>query len=143
MESRIEELLAKYWEGETTLDEENELKAYFKENPSLTPTGLFFRSLKKTAEVESEKPFVIPGRKQVWRRLSMAATIVMGITVGAYVLQNPGTNDDFEIDDPEEAYEIARSVLMKMSSSLNEGQTHSQQLEKLNKAEEIIKEEKL
>lgn len=143
MESRIERLLEKYWEGETSLEEEQELKEYFKENPSLTPTGLFFRSLKKTSEITSPRGFKVPVKRPGRTRLSIAATILIGITLGGLFLRDAENRNDFEVDDPEEAYEIARTVLMKMSNSLNEGQTHSCQLQKLNKAEEIIKEEKL
>lgn len=143
MESRIEQLLEKYWEGETSLAEETELKAYFKKNPSLTPTGLYFRSVNKTAEVTSEQKFTTPGRKFWKSRFSIAATIAIGVTVGAVILQDAGKRNDFEINDPEEAYQIAQQVLMKMSASLNKAQEPTTQLKKLNKAEEIIKEEQL
>ncbi len=143
MESRIEELLSKYWEGETSLTEEAELKEYFKENPSLAPIGLYFRSVQKTAEVTSEKKFKHPGRRFNRTNLSIAATITIGILVGAFVFQDSNKQNDFEIEDPEQAYEIARTVLMKMSSNINEAQIHTTQLKKINKAEELIKEEKL
>lgn len=141
MESRISELLEKYWDGETSLAEEEELKAYFRENPSLTPTGLYFRGVNKTAEVKSSREFTKPGRSFWKSRFSIAATIAIGVTVGALILQDAGKRNDFEIEDPEEAYEIARTVLMKMSSNLNEGQQPATQLKKLNKAEELITEE--
>lgn len=143
MESRIEVLLSKYWEGETSLADEKELKEYFTQNPSLTPTGLYFRSVRKTSEVKSERPFKRPGRRISWTNLSIAATISIGILVGAFVFQDSNKRNDFEIEDPEQAYEIARTVLMKMSSNINEAQLHTTQLKKINQAEEIIKEEKL
>ena len=143
MESRIEELLARYWEGETTLKEEEELKMYFQGNPSLTPTGMYFRSVKKTAEVTSAQKFKKPGKRFSRTNLSIAATITVGILVGAFVFQDSNKKNDFEIEDPEEAYEIARTVLMKMSSNLNEAQTHTTQLKKINKAEELVKDQQL
>ena len=142
MESRIEELLTKYWDGETTLREEEELKAYFKDNPSLTPTGLYFRGIKKSAEIESDRKFRKPGSWFSQSRYAVAATVAIGILVGALILRDTAKND-FEVEDPEEAYAIAQLVLQKMSASLNEAQTHSLQLKKINKAEEIIKEEQL
>ncbi len=143
MGSQIDKLMDKYWSGTSTLQEEEELKVYFQQNPSLTPAGLYFRSLKKSAEVESSKPFAHPKRrlKRTW--LSVAATILIGITVGAVVWQDASKKNDFEIDDPQEAYEITRKALMLMSSSLNEGQVYASELKKLNKAEQIIKEQKL
>lgn len=142
-QARIDELLAKYWNGETSLDEEEELKAHFSKNPSLAPTGLYFRSLNKRAEVKTVKNFQKPGRWFTKSRLSIAATIAIGVTVGAIILQDAGKRNEFEINDPEEAYRIAQTVLMKMSSNLNEAELHTGQLKKLNKAEELIKEEQL
>ena len=148
MESRIEqarldELLAKYWDGETSVAEENELKAHFSKNPSLTPTGLFFRSVSKKAEVKAERKFQNPGRWFTKTKFSIAATIAIGVTVGAIILQDAGKRNEFEINDPEEAYRIAQTVLMKMSSNLNEAESHTVQLKKINKAADLIKEEQL
>lgn len=148
MESRIEqarldELLAKYWDGETSVAEENELKAHYSENPSLTPTGLFFRLVSKKAEVKAERKFQNPGRWFTKTKFSIAASIAIGVTVGAIILQDAGKRNEFEINDPEEAYRIAQTVLMKMSSNLNEAESHTVQLKKINKAEELIKEEQL
>lgn len=139
MESRIDELMEKYWAGTTSLQEEEEIKVYFKENPSLAPTGLYFRSLKKSAEVESKRRFVSPKKRFTKSRFSVAATIAVGIAVGAIALQESNKQNQFEITDPQEAYEITRKALMQMSSSLNEGQTYSGELKKLNKAEELLK----
>ena len=138
MGSQIDKLMEKYWAGTTSLQEEEEIKVYFKENPSLAPTGLYFRSLKKSAEVESKKSFSTP-KRHLMRRFSVAATIIIGIAVGAVALQDANRQNDFEIDDPQEAYEIARTVLMKMSSSLNEGKAYSGELKKLYKAKELLK----
>ena len=143
MESRIETLLEKYWAGETSLGEEEELKVYFKNNPSLAPTGLYFSALSKERKVESKRSFKRPERRFFRKSWSVAASLVVGVTIAALALQDVNSRNDFEVNDPEEAYEIARTVLMKMSTSLNEGKTHSTQLKKINKAEEIIKEEKL
>lgn len=143
MESRIEELLTKYWAGDTSLQEEEELKAYFKANPSLTPTGMYFRGLNKNAEIESPKVFKRPGGWFSGSKIAVAATITIGILVGSMILRDTGKKHDFEVTDPQQAYEIAQVVLGKMSASLNEAQAHSTQLKKLNRAEEIIKEAQL
>ena len=138
MGSQIDKLMEKYWAGTTSLKEEEEIKDFYKKNPSLAPTGLYFRSLKKSGEVESKKPFSTP-KRHLMKRFSVAATIIIGIAVGAVALQDANKQNDFEIDDPQEAYEIARTALMKMSSSLNEGKAYSGELIKLNKAEELLK----
>ena len=119
------------------------MREYFKANPSLTPTGMYFRALDKHAEIESARAFRKPGRWIDARKLMVAATIVMGILVGTVILRDTGRKHDFEVSDPQQAYEIAQTVLVKMSASLNEAQMHSTQLKKLNKAESIIKEAQL
>lgn len=143
MESRIEKLLAKYWDGETSLQEEEELKAYFKANPSLTPTGLYFSGLNKDAEVSSPVAFKKPGSWFARSKYAVAATITVGVLVGTLILQETGKKNDFEIKDPEQAYQIAQTVLAKMSTSLKKGQAHATQIKKINKAEEILKETQL
>ncbi len=143
MESRIEELLTKYWAGETSLQEEEELKGYYKANPSLAPTGLYFRGLSKEAKVVSAKGFKRPGSWYSRSKFAVAATIAIGILVGTMILRDTGRKNNFEIDDPEQAYELAQTVLAKMSTSLNKGQEHTTQLNKISQAEEIIKEAQL
>lgn len=139
MESPIDKLMEKYWTGTTSLQEEENIKGFYKKNASLDPMGMYFRSLKKSREVESEKPFSTP-KNYLMRKWAVAATILIGIAVGAVALQDANKQNDFEIDDPEEAYEIARTALMKMSFSLNEGSTYSGELKKINKVEELLKE---
>lgn len=143
MESRINQLLEKYWAGETTLQEEKELKSYFRKNPSLTPTGLFFQGLDQTATQSSSKAFTKPGGWFQQTKYAVAATITLGIIVGALILRDSGRQHDFEITDPQQAYEIAQTVLGSMSASINEAKQHTLQLKKLNKAENIIKQEQL
>ena len=143
MESRIEQLLEKYWVGTSSLREEEEIKAYFRANPSLSPTGMYFRGLRKMSEATPPKAFRKPGSWFLRSKLAVAATISVGILVGTLILRDTGKKHDFEIRDPQQAYEIAQTVLGKMSASLNEAQMHSTQLKKLNRAEEIIKEAQL
>lgn len=143
MESQIDELIEKYWEGNTSLEEEKQIKAYFKENPSLAPQGLYFRDLEQKSKIRSNQKFANPGKKTLKAWMSVAATISIGVFVGLMVLRDAGQRNDFEIEDPQEAYEITKKALMMMSTSLNEGQVYSTELQKLNKAEEILKEQNL
>ena len=140
MESRIKDLLEKYWAGETSLDEEKIIKQYFKENPALTDEGQYFRAM--DAQPEAVYRGEIPGKKKILNRqwLSVAATIAIGIMVAVVALDNTRKEDPFAITDPQEAYEVTRQALMLLSSNLNESKQYSGELKKINKAEEIIKE---
>lgn len=138
MDLRIEKLKQKYWAGETTLAEEKELKDYFKENPSLSKDGRYFAEVKKQQQVKPVHSFTHPGRrkKQTW--LSMAAAILILITIGFFVFQNENKQDQFAVQDPQEAFEITKASLLMISEGLNKGKTYSQELNKINEAKEII-----
>ena len=58
--------------------------------------------------------------------------------MGLFVMQNNNKPDQFAVEDPKEAFEITRASLMMVSERLNKGKTYSQELDKINKAKEII-----
>lgn len=138
MDLRIEKLKQKYWAGETSLAEEKELKAYFKENPSLSKDGSYYAELKKQQQLKPVHSFIHPGRKKRQTWMSMAAAILILITVGFFVFQNDNKQDQFAAQDPQEAFEITKASLMMISEGLNKGKTYSQELNKINEAKEII-----
>jgi hypothetical protein len=136
MDSRIEMLKEKYWAGETTLAEEKELKQYFAGKPSLSAEGRLFRQIGKETQIKPEQPFVHPSgnRKRSW--LAAAAVVVLLLSSGIFLLHEP--EDRYAVKDPQEAYEITRASLMKVSEGLNKGRTYTLELEKIEKAKETI-----
>jgi hypothetical protein len=142
MGSRIDELLEKYWQGETTLQEEKELKEHFKASGDVSATSQYMNMLSHSGQKESNKPFTHPGKKirQTW--LSIAASIVLGVSVAFWVLNDARNQREYVIDDPQEAYEMTRKALFMMSATLNEGASYSQPLTKINEVQELIKETK-
>ena len=135
MESQIDELLNKYWKGESSLEEEKLLKGHFKENPSLTGEGAYFRYLSNeknttlTASANSKKA------KKNW--LSAAATVTVGLITALLVFNN-ANKDPFAEEDPEKAMEATRKALLMIGSSLNQCQNHTLELIKINKAKEEL-----
>lgn len=139
MESRIEELMAKYWEGKTTLEEEAEIKLFYKENPSLTKSGDYFMNVRKRTSVKSQVKFDHPGKRFSSVRWSAAAAIVIGVMTAVLVLRDANDHSVYTVEDPKEAYEITRKALLMVSSGLNEGTDYSaRELKRINEAEEII-----
>ncbi|MFY0601099.1 MAG: hypothetical protein JXR03_15590 [Cyclobacteriaceae bacterium] len=139
MESQIKELIAKYWEGETTLEEEREVKQYFKTNPQLTPSGDYFSKVRKLSSEHSKGRFSHPGKKKLMVRWSAAAAILIGVSTAIFVLQDTQRTQNYLVEDPKEAYEITRNALLMVSSGLNNGTAYSaNELKKINEAEEII-----
>lgn len=140
MESPMDKLLKKYWAGETSLKEEQAIRSYFQENPNLTAQSNYFRAL----ESMRKKPDVAFSHPEKARRVrktqwSVAATIFIGILAAALIVRDVRQQQrEFAVDDPKEAYEITRKALLMISSGLNQGKVYSQEINHINKAEEII-----
>ena len=142
MGSRINNLLKKYWQGDTSKSEELELHSHFSINPSLTSEGKYFREINKMKSSEPDHRFLHPGRSQRKKWWSVAATLAVGIAVGLLVMQDISKRNQFLVEDPEEAYEITKKALMMISSSMNEGASYTGEMKKFNEAEELIKNKK-
>ena len=138
MESRIEELLNKYWQGNTTLQEEAELKNYIQKSEIGTPMAQYVAQLKKQQQVLPNRAFEHPGKKQRQTWLSIAASLVLGISVAFWVLNDAKSQREYVIEDPQEAYEMTRKALFMVSATLNEGAAYSQPLSKINEAQDLI-----
>jgi len=137
MESRIDTLLRKYWNGETTLDEEKELKQYHqdKEEP-LSGTERYFDEIAKVREVHNKVLFKYPVRNTV-KWYALAASVALIVSVSVFFLKEEQSNE-YIVDDPKEAYEVTRKALLMISEGLNEGTHYTAEIKRLNKAQEFI-----
>ena len=128
---RIDHLLEKYWQTETTVEEERELKAYFAQHPETGgATAGYFLFLENEARTDapdlgSVKEAVVV--KPLWKRyLSIAASILL-ICVAIFSLQKISRDDQIsvqhanihEIEDPDEAYEQAKQALLLVASKMH------------------------
>lgn len=125
---KIKILLEKYFEGETSVIEENELRTYFS-SPNVAPPleqykpifGYF--SIAKEQQFEQDIPLKTKKRKVVaW--LSVAASIVVLIGVGtfAYFNYNQTQNEDLgTYDSPEQAFRETQKALALLSDHVNTG----------------------
>jgi hypothetical protein len=126
--NKMEALLEKYFDGETGIAEENELKDYFSSSnvaPHLEqykPLFGYFTEAKQQKLV-SEVPLVSKKRKMAW--LSIAASIVVILGVGTYTYFNTntvGANKELgTYDDPEEALQATQKALAMLSNHVNVG----------------------
>lgn len=126
---RMEALLEKYFEGETSIAEENELKEYFSSSnvapdfEQYLPLFGYFTEAKEqkftnNVTLISKKP------KALW--LSIAASVVVLIGVGAYTYFNSMETEKASkelgtYDDPEEAFEATQKALAMLSNNVNVG----------------------
>ncbi len=161
---KTDELLKKYWEGKTTLDEENWLKEHVDWDGSKSGSEIYFNHLKNKSEEkitdgdfdkqvldqinqQKTKTRSFPGN--YWR---VAAAFILLITAGIVLNKlTPDkpreklTGNEIVIvdtyDDPEKAYEETKKALMFLSGKLNEGAAYTLEIKKFNESQEILKNE--
>lgn len=125
MKTRIEELVQKYWEANTTLDEEKELKSLLKESQGYEEEKSLFGILEEYQKVESNSlkvPNPKPARNIQWQWLGWAASIA--IIAGSW-----GAWQSYQTQKQEElAYQEVMEALALIQNNLHKGQ---QQLEPL------------
>lgn len=125
MKTRIEELVQKYWEANTTLDEEKELKSLLKESEGYEEEKSLFGILEEYQKVESNSLKVAnpkPARNIQWQWLGWAASIA--IIAGSW-----GAWQSYQTQKQEElAYLEVMEALALIQNNLHKGQ---QQLEPL------------
>lgn len=125
---RIEILIEKYFEGETSIAEEKELKAYFSSSDvaqhleQYKPVFGYF-SQAKQEQFTATIPLKSKRRKIVaW--LSVAASVVVMLGIGFFAYQNtsePTQENLGVIDDPEIAFKETQKALALISKHVNTG----------------------
>ncbi|MEL6721243.1 MAG: hypothetical protein AAFP82_21260 [Bacteroidota bacterium] len=155
---KIEELLEKYFEGETSISEERQLKAYFNSgqvaNKFLPYQDLFqyFDVAKqvsfegKVSKLEPRNAHSSVSRNKMFTWLSIAASIALVIGLWFYY---PSQQEDpqiaeidwsqYEPEDPEEALEYTIAAMKLLSSKLNGGaKKAAKELDRIADIEEVI-----
>lgn len=140
---KIEILLEKYFDGETTIAEENELKIYFSSSDVAQHLehyqGMFgYFSAAKEQKFEQELPLKTKARNKVaW--LSVAATIVILLGMFTFFNQNISQSQDLgTYDDPEKAFQETQKALNLLSKNVNVGVGGMQYVQEYQKSTELI-----
>lgn len=150
MESRKTKiLLDKYWEGKTTLEEEQQLDAHFAgEIPSgneLAGYSTLFQYRKALREDDSEQfdlgfldeqqvdNSVLPIRTSIdltgWKRWAMIATVAIILAVASVTYQWPRTQTlTAQSEEMERAYTETLAALQLVAEKLNEGNSSIREL---------------
>lgn len=126
---KIEQLLDKYFEGQTSIAEEKDLKNYFSQ-PNVAQHLKHYQSVfgyfSKSKELQFEKTIPLPSKKRssvVW--LSVAASVVIMIGVGTFAYFNsekPVVSGKFgTYDNPELALKETKKALDLISKNVNVG----------------------
>ncbi|MDI5898393.1 hypothetical protein [Flavobacterium yafengii] len=125
---KIEDLLEKYFQGETSIAEENELRNYFSSSnvaqhlEQYKPIFGYF-SLAKGHQFTPEIPLQSKKRNVAW--ISIAASVVVLLGIGTYAYYSADvvtkSKDLGTYDDPEEAFRATQKALSLLSDNVNVG----------------------
>ncbi len=139
--NKIENILEKYFQGETTIAEENQLKEYFSSSDvaqhleQYKPMFGYFSQVKQQQSTQNLEnlalsetiPLKTKKRNVAW--LSIAASVVVLLGIGTYLLVSeesaaPALTAQSELgtyDDPEEALKETQKALALLSNNVNVG----------------------
>ena len=142
---KIETLLEKYFQGETSIAEENELKNYFSSSDvaqhleQYQPIFGYF-SQAKLHRFTPEIPLQSKKRNVAW--ISIAASVVVLLGIGTFTYFNdfePKANQDLgTYENPELALQETQKALAMLSNHVNVGVGSVQYLEEFNNSKAII-----
>ncbi|MDF9796159.1 hypothetical protein OKW21_001422 [Catalinimonas alkaloidigena] len=163
---KIEQLLDKYWDGDTSLEEEQILQNFFTEvevPEHLQGVAILFRKLRtdrqfKTLDDRFDETIIhkIEKSDSAWSfrtllRIAAAVTLLLlsVFLVKDYIYDQTGEtaevpeNLENSYEDPKLAYEQTKQALLLISSMMNEGAQHIEKLENFSDAQEKVKENTL
>ncbi len=123
--ANIEKLLDRYFEGETTLMEEQQLRDFFQHEsvpPHLAPYAAMFKGFAKAQQETSSREVSLPEsiqKRSVWI-WSIAASFVVALGIGSMLyFQNDGLSP--EQQEALAAYQEAKKTMLLLSENLNKG----------------------
>ncbi len=132
--SNIEKLLEKYFEGETTISEEKELKVYF--TRETVPSHLerykdMFQYFSEESTITATKDLKLnTGRTRTYTWVGIAASVAL--IAGIFLTKTTPSEPIDTFEDPEIALQETKKILNLVSQYMNEGK---QELVYLNKFE--------
>lgn len=140
---RIEIILERYFEGKTTIAEEEELKAYFSSSDvaqHLEQYKPLFRYFSEAKEQRLHQVVPLPSKKRYVAWLSIAASAVILLGVGTFTYFNYDTaNDDLgTYDDPHQALIETQKALSLLSNNVNKGVESVQYIQEYENAKDKV-----
>jgi|WetSurMetagenome_2_1015567.scaffolds.fasta_scaffold231693_2 hypothetical protein len=153
----IKILLEKYFDGQSTLREEQELSDYFKEEEIPSPMKqqfMLFRTWKEEVpagmegfesrlagfiDAQQEAP-IRKIRSGFYQRLAVAATVAVLIGISALmIIQNNWRHNRDTYEDPQQAYAEAQKTLLYVAEKMNRGIEPLSAVSKINAGNEHLK----
>lgn len=141
MEShKIKQLLEKYFEGVTSIQEEKELKQYFSSSniaPELKQYQDLFGYFHKQKNVQSQRPLQIKSSKKI-KWLWAVASIVILLGLGTPFLKPKPMPNLGSFDSPELALEETHKALSLIAENLNQGKQKMQYIQEYENTKKYI-----
>lgn len=149
-------LLQRYFDGETTEAEEQQLNAYFQSGQvaeELAEYTEFFGGIAELSNVEDDPTieddvmdYILESEyrdktkyRTMWKTVTGIAASIIIVLGGFLFYQEQQKPFDDTFKDPEEAYAYAAKTLQFVGSKYNEGLAHLSDFEKLRKGSEPVK----
>lgn len=163
--NKVRELLDRYWDGTSTLEEEEVLRSFFSRNIANLPADLkeaqplfgYFAAERdmpmpvfpdiEIAVSQTQTP-VRPVKQMIWQHwMKYAAMLLVAVGIGYASRQaqtkqtriNVSLSEKDTYDDPEKAFAVTQKALQLLSRNLNKGTAQMQKLAYFNEATEKIK----
>jgi hypothetical protein len=151
--NEIRELLERYWQGETSLAEEETLRKFFAGHhadlpPDLLEAQPMFRYFGTQQEIELPALPLMAVKTRPWDHwMKYAAVVLVAIGIGYAARQVKMKQDHMEVaamekdtyEDPEQAFAVTQKALKLLAKNLNKGTSQVQKLSYFNEATEKIK----
>ena len=125
---KIKIQIDKYFRSEASIAEENELRAYFASSDvpeSLEEYKPIFRHLDIEKEPKFDQEILLKSRNRNWLWLSVMATVVVLLGIGAsgyFNFSNPKQDENLgTYDDPKVAFKETQKALALLSENVNVG----------------------
>jgi hypothetical protein len=125
--NKIEQLLDKYFDAETTVAEEQQLKAYFASGnvaPHLEQYRDMFGYFNAQDNATYNKPLVFEQKRDYRKWISVAASVVLlaGMVTWFSVIENTTNQQELgTYDNPEQAFQETQKALNMLSKNVNVG----------------------
>ncbi len=153
----IKQVVQKYFEGETTLEEERMLEAYFQSEEieaELKEYAEFFGGISELADETDDREieddvmnFILENEhrektkyRSLWKTVTGIAASIIIILGGFLFYQQQQAPFKDTFDDPDKAYEYAQQTLRYVSSKYNKGLAELSNFDKLEAAKKPLKE---
>jgi len=118
---KIKQTIDKYFDGQTSLQEEKELKKYFSSDnidTEFLPYKNMFKYFSSEKTIQSEKKIVLQRKYNTKKWFSMVASVVVLLSIGFFMQQ---TEDLGTFDDPEIAFIETQKALYLIAENINKG----------------------